>query len=161
MQFNCSFNKFYGLFMVASDVFVSTMTRFWWSGLKLTMVHYGVNWMEVLDNLGRTHGMDPFLENIFTPCQRSCGKVMFSLVSVYSQGCVVPMWPLPMMHWTLLYRCPWTSDMGTPLPPNIRHTTTNTDIWLPLTPIWLASGWYASYWNVFLIVEIPHHRTYM
>ena len=42
---------------------------------------------------------------IVTTCQRSCGKVMFSqawCVFVCIQG-KVPIWPLPMMHWTLLY----------------------------------------------------------
>ena len=39
---------------------------------------------------------------IITTRQRSCGKVMFSPVSICSQG--VTMWPLPMMHWTSLYR---------------------------------------------------------
>ena len=50
--------------------------------------------------------------NLVTACQRSCGKVMFSVVSVRPQG--DPMWPLPMMQrhvqtcltWTSLHRDP-------------------------------------------------------
>ena len=61
-------------------------------------------------------------EFTLTVLQRSYMKVMFSLVSVcHSVHRGVPMWPLPMMHWTSLYRAPfppgpnsgpWTSDLG-------------------------------------------------
>ena len=44
-----------------------------------------------------------FLDFIFTSHQQRCRKVMFWQVSVcHSVG--VPMWPLSMMHWSLLYR---------------------------------------------------------
>ena len=57
--------------------------------------------------------------------QRSCGKVMFSVVSVCSQGKRggVPMLPLPIMHWNSLY---------IPPPLDIRHgTPPASDIWWP------------------------------
>ena len=70
---------------------------------------------------------------LVTACQRSCGKEMFSVVSVhqsyYPQGRGVPMWPLPMMHWTWLYRCPpirlWTPHTLDLAPPD-------SDIWWSL-----------------------------
>ena len=53
---------------------------------------------------------------IITARQRCCGKVMFSQVSVcLSVHTGVLVWPLPMMHWTLLYR-PSAADMGAPIP---------------------------------------------
>ena len=42
-------------------------------------------------------------------CQESCGKVMFSVTSVCSQG-RGPMWPLTMPHLTLLYSPSLTHD---------------------------------------------------
>ena len=104
---------------------------------------------------------------IITARQRSCGKVMFSLVSLclftgdpsdhYLQ-CIGPHCTAPP---------PPTSDMGPPsssppghhwrlIPvPNLRvliwgsNPPISTDIWWP-KHIWLASGWHASYWNAFL-----------
>ena len=51
---------------------------------------------------------------IITARKRSVGKVMFSLMSVcLSVSLRVPMWSLPMMNWTSLYRIstPWASDL--------------------------------------------------
>ena len=90
--------------------------------------------------------------------------------NVFSRFCLftrmgVPMWPLPMIHWTSLYRpapCPLDIRHGTPRPHyppnplNIRHGTLLTpspkasDIWWPLKNVRLARGRYVSYWNVFL-----------
>ena len=57
----------------------------------------------------------------FTNYERSCRKIMFSLVSVclFTRG--IPIWPLPMIHWTSLYSTPGpshpkTSDMEPPGP---------------------------------------------
>ena len=52
------------------------------------------------------------ISDIITACQRSCGKVMFSVMPVYhsvhGEGGELggPMRPLPMMHWNSLYRPP-------------------------------------------------------
>ena len=69
------------------------------------------------------------ITSVITIRQRSCRKVMFSVMSVclsfHPQG--GPMWPLPIMHWTSLYRV---------LPP-CRGThlctgpTLASDIWWP------------------------------
>ena len=44
-----------------------------------------------------------FISDIITASQRSCGKVMFSVVCVCHSVCPqgVHMWPLPLMPWTL------------------------------------------------------------
>ena len=105
--------------------------------------------------------------NVFTP---AC---MFT-------GVGGPHVTLSMMYWTSLYSplvSPSTSDMGpsSSAPPDIRHGThlalvaitgdlfklfrlkthllpTCTNIWW-LKHVPLASGWYASYWNAFLLGE--------
>ena len=53
---------------------------------------------------------------LFPASKRICGKRRFSQVSVCSQR--GPMWPLPMMHWTSLYRArPLIPNLGpTPVP---------------------------------------------
>ena len=75
-----------------------------------------------------------------------------------------------LMHWTSLYRAPgyqaldtrpclapsdiWWPSMETR---SILFTwghPTGTDIWWPLKHIWLACGWYTSYWNVFLLLSV-------
>ena len=72
--------------------------------------------------------------NIFTARQQSCGKVMFSVVSVHhsvrrwerrgQEG--GPTWPVLMMHWTLPY-----SDLPT-LPPDMFKTySTRTSLYRP------------------------------
>ena len=94
---------------------------------------------------------------IFTAGQRNCGKVMFSRVSVCSQGiryiwCHVPSWSLfPCFFprgW--LYPAPRISyplhTLTLPLFPRKRNGTRNT-----LAPTRNhKSGWYASYWNACL-----------
>ena len=74
-----------------------------------------------------------------------------------------PMWPLPIVHWTSPDRNPQPrSAHGT----SLHMHPTDGDIWWPrletcskfftwwlLKQIWLASGWYASYWNTFLCVH--------
>ena len=69
------------------------------------------------------YGDDPCI--IITACQRSYGKVTFLLVSVCWEGEGVPMWPLPMMYWTSLYRsqAPSRTSENGPPPPDIRHGT--------------------------------------
>ena len=72
---------------------------------------------------------------IFSNNQRSCGKVMFSVVSVClpvhkKEWDIV--WPLPMMHRTLLYRDPCPPGMG---PYCITTPCSSVDIWwLPTHP---------------------------
>ena len=91
-------------------------------------------------------------------------------MSVCIQG--VPMWPLPMMHRTTLYRAsdpgpPRTSDMGSLGPAPLLLSSgdhyrrplktcsledskpTDTDIWWPPKHVQLASRQYTSYWNTF------------
>ena len=96
---------------------------------------------------------------VFTIRQRSCGKVMFSVMSV---GLFVHMrshWPLPMMHWTSPYREPPTPGMfkrvqigphctrKPPTPPSVHGpqpwlwTCWNLFI---MKQVWLASGLLAS-----------------
>ena len=87
--------------------------------------------------------------------------------------------PLPMMLWTLLFRVPWplpSPDIETSSPGlllvtsgdhNWRPVQTcslvlivqphSTDIWWSPKHIWLASGWYASYWNAFLLLSKKLH----
>ena len=43
---------------------------------------------------------------IINACQRSCEKVMFSVMSLCPRGGSFPC-PLAMVHWTSLYRAPW------------------------------------------------------
>ena len=59
------------------------------------------------------------------------------------------LWPQPLalppvcdIWWLSLETC-WTSNFKTPL--------TGTEVWWPMH-IHLASGWYASYWNAFLLI---------
>ena len=73
-----------------------------------------------------------------------------------------PMWPFPIVHWTSPDRNPQPrSAHGT----SLHMHPTASDIWWPrletcskfftwwlLKQIWLASGWYASYWNTFLCI---------
>ena len=55
---------------------------------------------------------------VITACQRSCGKVMFSVESVHPSDILSiegPMWALSMMHWTSPYRDPswsWPPRQG-------------------------------------------------
>ena len=48
----------------------------------------------------------PYGSCILTAWQWSGGGVMLSVMSVCSQWVGDPMWPLPMVHWTSLYRTP-------------------------------------------------------
>ena len=65
-------------------------------------------------------------ERIFTAHKRSCGKVMFSQVSVCHSVQGVHMWPLPMMHWDLTF--PDTRHGGTYLP----LLTSGGHHWIPV-----------------------------
>ena len=126
-------------------------------------------------------GRVSYYQCAITARKRSCGKVMFSHVSVCHSVQGDPMWPLPMMYW----------DMGTP-PPAPRYQTwvvitgnmgptsllltsgghhwrpvqtcsledqpplhpSGTGLyWWPPKRVWLASGQYASYWNTVLLNE--------
>ena len=95
-------------------------------------------------------------ENIITVRQRSCWKLLFSVMSVcHSVHRGDPMWPLPVMHWTSPYRDmppaqPRPSDMfkllqlgpqctGNPLPST--HVRTCS---LSSTYDWQAGGWYPT-----------------
>ena len=70
---------------------------------------------------------------LITARQRSCGKVMFSVVSVHHsvrEGGGCPMWPLLMMHLTSVYRTPpplpsghGAHCIGCPIPASPRHWT--------------------------------------
>ena len=110
-----------------------------------------------------------FLPNFIAACQRSCGKVMFSQASVSSQGS-----PCSHCPWCLESHCtgpaaghqvwdPQTLDLGHPLlltsgdqywrpvPTCLLEDTSQSNIWWwPLKHVQFISGWYASYWNVFL-----------
>ena len=106
---------------------------------------------------------------------------VFTRVCLFTEG-GVHMWPLPMMHWTSVYRPSkpqlssghQTWDPSSPSPLEIRHgtpsfmlVTSGGDHWRPCSleeapstqwywhlvatkHVWLASGWYTSYWNAFL-----------
>ena len=81
----------------------------------------------------------------------------------------VPMWPLPMMHWTSLYRA-LPSPHIRPKTPLEQHRgvitgdlfklvhlmTFPSDIWwLPLKyDVRFPGAWYASYWNAFLFLKL-------
>ena len=87
-----------------------------------------------------THCLDfkvQVYNGIITTPQQSCGKVMFLDVSVRQsvcpQGEPVPLGPLPMMHWTSLYRAPDPNPGPSP-----RHqiwdpsgSAATSDIWWP------------------------------
>ena len=83
---------------------------------------------------------------IFTVHKRSSGKVMFSVVSVGPRG--VPMWPLLMMHWNLLYRA---SPYSLALPPDSGPHCTDPSVLSTEACTVGTSSWYASHWNAFLL----------
>ena len=56
---------------------------------------------------------------LFTARKRSCGKVMFSQVSVCHSAGGVSMWPLPMMHPDM--GIPFPTPPSCPLPLRYRH----------------------------------------
>ena len=108
-----------------------------------------------------------FSSVIITARRRSCGKVMFSLVSVCLFTGEVPVWPLPMTHWT---STPFPQKSGLEYPcltPAIDfwwsslETCSNLFIWGTLLGVtsgcsyWSTyirtSGWYASCWNTFFL----------
>ena len=66
---------------------------------------------------------------LVTARQRCCGKVMFSIVSVYRGGRGL-MWPLPMMHWTSPCREPLTP--ASPPSPDMEPHCTKLS-WFPWT----------------------------
>ena len=91
-----------------------------WKILSINVPNsYGTSWeirkLQILSN----YIMSLLAHLNVTVRQRSCGKVMFSLVPVCSQG--VPVWPLPMMlgpHCIgSLQPCPQDIRHGTPYPP--------------------------------------------
>ena len=108
--------------------------------------------------------LNPHIQcTLVTTRQRSCRKVMFSVVSRHQSFFPqwgAPVWPLPMMHWTsgtsLAPLCTGTPSTSPPL--LVTYSSQNQRlVHLRISPdadtwwLWWASGWYTSYWNVFLL----------
>ena len=100
--------------------------------------------------------------------ERLCFQSCLSVILFTGE---VPMSSLPMMHWTSLYRLPWTSDIAPPLGPDpgtllvtsgghhwrpvhLRNPTPHpphlwSNIWWsPLNHVQFASGRHASFWHL-------------
>ena len=100
--------------------------------------------------------LEVFSSNLITVPKRSCGKVMFSQMSVilWGTGVGVPLWPLSVMHWDM--GTPPRSDM-VPTPPNYWHlVVTSGDLFklvhLRAYPHIGYQRWQCtSYWNAVLL----------
>ena len=101
-------------------------------GPHLLDIRHGPPSSPALDPTPRHQTLDP-PSLAWPPLDMRCG-------TLWSQPLALPsacdIW------WLSLETC-WTSNFKTPL--------TGTDVWWP-KHIHLASGWYASYWNAFLLI---------
>ena len=95
-----------------------------------------------------------FCAPVFTACQRRCRKVMFSVVSVCSQG--VPVWPLPVVP-LVSHR----SHGDPPVPPHPSTWDPSSQSWSCPLPTWgphhtRSLNPYTP--DMFTLVQLgPHH----
>ena len=138
------------------------MIQYDWFHLKLESYYSNVLWKETV-----------------TARQRSCGKVMFSVVSVHHS---VHGGGFPCDHypWCIRHHCSGPYPPSQAPPPTILlakiwwrslvtcsnlftwgPTSTSTYIWWPPKHVWFASGRYASYWNAFLFIVQLDFKKYV
>ena len=145
---------------------------------------FNTTWIMHATVRGRVSRLSLSSGHSWLTCQQRLITFLPPANKVFTHVCLLTrgscMWPLPIMHWTSMYRPPLLdirpSQMG-PLPQHqtwdpwplqltsgghdwrlvqtcsFEDPSNSTDIWWP-KHVWFASEWYASYWKAFLFFSL-------